>query len=172
MMTMPNGGNPITYSTAQFVEEMDHVSLGLIAMGLQPGDRVALISHNNRCEWNLMDHGTLQAGGIDVPIYPTMTPDDYVYILNHSEARFCFVSNADLFQKVSSIQDQVPSLEAVFTFEDVPGARQLVRGSRSRTASGRRCQSHPRTSDATQSRPQRTWPPSFTPRAPQDGPKA
>ena len=123
MMTMPNGGNTVTYSTAQFVEEMDHVSLGLISMGMQPGDRVALISHNNRCEWNLMDHGTLKAGGIDVPIYPTMTPDDYVYILNHSESRFCFVSNADLFQKVSSIQDQVPSLEAVFTFEDVPGAR-------------------------------------------------
>ena len=66
---------------------MDRVSRGLIALGLASGDRVALISHNNRCEWNLMDHGTLQAGGIDVPIYPTMTPEDYVYILNHSESR-------------------------------------------------------------------------------------
>ena len=74
MMTMPNGGQPISYSTAEFVEEMDRVSRGLISMGLAPGDRVALISHNNRCEWNLTDHGTLQASGIDVPIYPTMTP--------------------------------------------------------------------------------------------------
>ena len=123
MMTMPNGGDTISYSTSQFVDEMDHVSLGLIALGLQPGERVAIISHNNRCDWNLMDHGTLQAGGIDVPIYPTMTPDDYVYILNHSESRFCFVSNADLFQKVSSIQDQIPSLEAIFTFDKVDGAR-------------------------------------------------
>ena len=123
MMTMPNGGNRITYSTAQFVEEMDLVSLGLISMGLEAGDRVALISHNNRCEWNLMDHGTLQAGGIDVPIYPTMTPEDYVYILNHSESKFCFVSNQELFDKVASIQDQVPSLQAVFTFENVSGAR-------------------------------------------------
>lgn len=122
MMTMPNGGQPISYSTAQFVEEMDNVSLGLLSLGLNSGDRVALISHNNRCEWNLMDHGTLQAGGIDIPIYPTMTPDDYVYILNHSESRFCFVSNAELFEKVSSIKDQVPSLEAIYTFEDVPGA--------------------------------------------------
>ena len=122
-MTMPNGGNPVSYSTAQFVHEMDQVSLGLIAMGLNPGDKIALISHNNRCEWNLMDHGTLQAGGIDVPIYPTMTADDYVYILNHSESRFCFVSNAELHAKVSSILDQVPSLEAVFTFEKVNGAR-------------------------------------------------
>lgn len=123
MMTMPNGGNPVSYSTSEFVDDMDRVSRGLISMGLEVGDRVALISHNNRCEWNLMDHGTLQAGGIDVPIYPTMTPEDYVYILNHSESRFCFVSNAELFEKVQSIQDQVPSLEAVFTFEQVDGAR-------------------------------------------------
>lgn len=123
MMTMPNGGNTITYSTSGFVEEMDRVSRGLISMGLQAGDKVALISHNNRCEWNLMDHGTLQAGGIDVPIYPTMTPSDYVYILNHSESRFCFVSNAELHDKVQSIIDQVPTLEAVFTFEKVDGAR-------------------------------------------------
>jgi len=123
MMTMPNGGNPISYSTAEFVEEMDRVSRGLISMGLEAGDKVALISHNNRCEWNLMDHGTLQAGGIDVPIYPTMTPSDYVYILNHSESRFCFVSNKELHDKVQSIIDQVPTLEAVFTFEKVDGAR-------------------------------------------------
>lgn len=123
MMTMPNGGQPITYSTQRFVDEMELVSLGLISLGLEAGDRVALISHNNRCEWNLMDHGTLQAGGIDVPIYPTMTPEDYVYILNHSASKFCFVSNAELHEKVSSIQDQVPSLQGVFTFETVPGAR-------------------------------------------------
>ena len=123
MMTMPNGGKPVSYSTAEFVEEMDRVSRGLISMGLASGDRVALISHNNRCEWNLMDHGTLQAGGIDVPIYPTMTPEDYVYILNHSESRFCFVSNAELHEKVQSIKEQVPTLEAVFTFEKVDGAR-------------------------------------------------
>ena len=123
MMTMPNSGNPVSYSTSEFVDEMDRVSRGLISMGLQAGDRVALISHNNRCEWNLLDHGTLQAGGIDVPIYPTMTPEDYIYILNHSESRFCFVSNAELFEKVQSIQDQVPTLEAVFTFEQVDGAR-------------------------------------------------
>jgi long-chain acyl-CoA synthetase len=156
MMTMPNGGKTITYSTSQFVAEMDQVSLGLIAMGLQPGDRVALISHNNRCEWNLMDHGTLQAGGIDVPIYPTMTPDDYVYILNHSESRFCFVSNADLFQKVSSIQDQVPSLEAIFTFEEVPGARSW----REVTDMG-----------GAMLWSKKTWPPSSTPLAQPAGPK-
>ena len=131
MMTMPNEGNRVTYSTQQFVDEMDAVSRGLIALGLEPGERVALISHNNRCEWNLMDHGILQAGGIDVPLYPTMTPEDYVYILNHSESKFCFVSNQELFDKVASIQDQVPSLQKVYTFEDVASAaswREVIDG--------------------------------------------
>ncbi|PCJ80034.1 MAG: long-chain fatty acid--CoA ligase [Bacteroidetes bacterium] len=124
MMSMPNDGSGkrLSYSTVEFVEEMDRASLGLIAMGMNVGDKVALISHNNRCEWNVMDHGIMQAGGIDVPIYPTMTKADYKYILNHSESRFVFVSNEDLFKKVMAIKSECPTLEGVFTFEDVTGA--------------------------------------------------
>ena len=85
MMSMPNAGNRITYSTQAFVEEIDRTSRGLISLGMEKGDKVALISHNNRCEWNVLDHGIMQAGGIDVPIYPTMTEADYKYILNHIE---------------------------------------------------------------------------------------
>lgn len=121
-MTMPNLGNPVTFTTEDFVTAVDRMSRGLIAKGMGAGDKVALIAHNNRCEWNVMDHAIMQAGGIDVPIYPTMTPDDYIYILNHSESKFCFVSNEELYQKVSGIQDQVPSLEGVYTFERVDGA--------------------------------------------------
>ncbi len=123
MMTMPNYGNRVTYSTAQFVEEMDAVSRGLIALGMQAEDKVALISHNNRCEWNIMDHGIMQAGGIDVPIYPTMTEEDYKYILTHSESKYCFVSNEELYNKVMAVKAECPALEEVFTFEDVKGAR-------------------------------------------------
>jgi len=132
MMTSPNNGNRLTYSTAEFVAEMDRASAGLVALGMQPGDRVALISHNNRCEWNVMDCGIVQAGGIDVPIYPTMTAEDYVYILNHSEARWCFVSNKEIWDKLDGIRDRVPGLEGVYTFEMVEGAPSwrevLVRG--------------------------------------------
>jgi len=123
MMTMPNYGNRVTYSTAQFVDEMDAVSRGLIAMGLQAEEKVALISHNNRCEWNIMDHAIMQAGAIDIPIYPTMTEEDYKYILNHSESKYCFVSNEELYTKVMSVKAECPTLEDVFTFEDVKGAR-------------------------------------------------
>ncbi|MEC7693754.1 MAG: AMP-binding protein, partial [Bacteroidota bacterium] len=123
MMTMPNYGNRVTYSTAQFVEEMDAVSRGLIAMGLQAEEKVALISHNNRCEWNVMDHAIMQAGAIDIPIYPTMTEEDYKYILNHSESKYCFVSSEELYNKVMAVKAECPTLEEVFTFEDVKGAR-------------------------------------------------
>lgn len=122
MMTMPNNGNRLSYSTQGFVDEMDRASLGLIALGMEVGDKVALISHNNRCEWNVMDHGIMQAGGIDVPIYPTMTEADYKYILNHSESKFCFVSNKELFDKVMAVKSECPNLQGVYTFEDVKGA--------------------------------------------------
>lgn len=121
-MTMPNQGSPLTYSTDSFVTAVDRLSRGLVAKGMAAGDKVALIAHNNRCEWNVLDHAIMQAGGIDVPIYPTMTEDDYVYILNHSESKFCFVSNEELYRKVASIQDQVPTLEGIYTFERVEGA--------------------------------------------------
>ena len=102
---------------------MNLISRGLLKLGVKPGDKVALISHNNRCEWNIMDHGILQMGGIDVPIYPTMSESDYEYVLNHSESIYCFVSNDELYQKVSNIKDKVPTLKEVYTFENVKGAK-------------------------------------------------
>ena len=124
MMSTPNdgSGNRLSYSTKEFVEQVDRASRGLIALGMEAGEKVALISHNNRCEWNVMDHGIMQAGGIDVPIYPTMTEADYKYIINHSESKFVFVSNAELCAKVNAVKSECPSLEGVFTFEDVEGA--------------------------------------------------
>ena len=68
MMSMPNNGNLISYSMETFIEAVDRVGRGLIAMGLELGEKVALISHNNRCEWNIMDNGIMSAGGINVPI--------------------------------------------------------------------------------------------------------
>ena len=122
MMTSKVGGEWKSYSTQEFVDSMNAFSRGLIKLGVQPGEKIALISHNNRCEWNICDHGTLQAGAIDVPIYPTMGEDDYEYIFNHAEITYCFVSNEELFEKVSNIRDKVPTLKTVYTFEKVNGA--------------------------------------------------
>ena len=112
-----------SYSTVEFIDHLNKISRGLLRLGVQQGDKIALISHNNRCEWNIMDHGVLQIGAIDVPIYRTMSAEDYVYILNHSESKYCFVSNDELATKVMSIKDQVPSLIEVYSFERVQGVK-------------------------------------------------
>lgn len=122
-MTSKVDGEWKPYSTQSLIDHACMISRGLLELGVKPGEKIALISHNNRCEWNIMDIGTLQIGAIDVPIYPTMSPEDFKYILNHSEAKYCFVSNEDLAQKVSSVRDQIPTLQDIFTFEKVAGQR-------------------------------------------------
>ena len=123
MMISRTEHGEIKYSTQEFIDEFNHISRGLMAMGVQPGEKIALISHNNRCEWNVMDHGILQTGAINVPIYPTMTEDDYEYIFNHSESSYCFVSNEELYRKVMAVKAKCPHLKEVYTFEHVEGAK-------------------------------------------------
>lgn len=121
MMTSRVAGQWTSFSTQQFVETTNTISASLLGMGIVPGDRIALITESNRTEWNMMDHGILQIGAIDVPIYPTMTEQDYEYILNHSESKLCFVSGKDIADKVNRIRSKVPSLQEIFTFEEVEG---------------------------------------------------
>lgn len=115
-------GQWISYSTDQLIAEAEAMSLGLIALGLQKGDKVATIA-NNRPEWNFTDFGILQAGGIHVPIYPTITDEDYNYILNHAEVKFIFISSAELYERISKIAANVPTVEAVYTFDVVSDAK-------------------------------------------------
>lgn len=121
MFTSRLAGEWTSYSTQQFVDTMNMASRALVAQGIQPGDKIALITDANRAEWNMMDNAILQVGAIDVPIYPTMTEQDYEYILNHSESKLVFVSNKELAEKVSRIKDKVPMLQEIYTFEKVDG---------------------------------------------------
>lgn len=121
MMTSKVGGEWKSYSTKEFIEAVDQASRALLELGVKHGDKVALISHNNRCEWNIMDHALLQIGAVDVPIYPTMTEADYEYILNHSESIYCFVSNDELYDKVSAVLDKCEHMKKVYTFEQYDG---------------------------------------------------
>lgn len=111
-----------TISSKEYVELAELFSLGLLEMGVQPGDKIAIISHNNRYEWNITDIGVLQLGAVDVPIYPTNSDEDTKYIFNDSRVKWCFVSNEELYQKVKRIEGDCPSLEGVFSFLAVKGA--------------------------------------------------
>lgn len=120
-MTSRLAGEWRSVSTNEFIETMNNVSAGLLELGVKQGDKIALITTTNRLEWNIMDHAILQIGAIDIPIYPTMTEDDYAYIMNHSESTFCFVSDADVYKKVENVMDKIPTLKKVYTFEQVFG---------------------------------------------------
>ena len=110
-------------STQEYIAKANAVSRALLRMGIQKDDKIAIISSNNRTEWNIMDIGTLQTGAQTVPIYPTISEDDYEYILNHSGAIYCFVSDAEVLRKVNLIRDKVPHLKEVYSFNEIEGCK-------------------------------------------------
>lgn len=109
------------YSTIETIDMINRVSKALLKWGIQKDDKIALIS-NNRPEWNFVDLGMQQIGATSVPLYPNITESQYEFIMNDAGVKMCFVSNDDLFQKVSSIRDNVDSLQEVYTFDHVEGA--------------------------------------------------
>jgi long-chain acyl-CoA synthetase len=106
-------------STQEYVDKANSISRGLLRMGIQKNDKIAIISTSNRTEWNIMDIGVLQTGAQTVPIYPTISAEDYEYILNHSEASFCFVSDEIVLQKLLSIKKNVPLLKDIYSFDAI-----------------------------------------------------
>jgi long-chain acyl-CoA synthetase len=112
-------GEWVATSTEEFIDRGNAISRGLIKLGVQPNDKIAVISLTNRTEWNIMDLGVLQIGAQNVPIYPTITEEDYAYILNHSEAIYCFVSCSTVYAKVKAIMDQT-ALKGVYCFDELP----------------------------------------------------
>ncbi|NUM50316.1 MAG: long-chain fatty acid--CoA ligase [Flavobacteriales bacterium] len=115
-------GEWIKYSTKELIETANRLACGLIQKGIKPGDKVAIISTNNRSEWHITDLAILLIGAVNVPVYPTITPDDYKYIFNDSQCKLVFVSDKELLQKVTSIKNEVPSLLGVYGFAPMEGS--------------------------------------------------
>jgi long-chain acyl-CoA synthetase len=110
-------------STQEYIDKANAISRALLRMGIQKNDKIAVISSNNRTEWNIMDIGILQTGAQNVPIYPTISEDDYEYILNHCEAKYCFVSDTEVLRKLNLIKNNVPNLKEVFSFNEIEGCK-------------------------------------------------
>ncbi len=121
MIVTKRGEQWQSLSTSSFIQQVEQLAQGLLEMGIAPGDRIALITSYNRAEWNIVDHAALQIGAVDVPIYPTMTESDYEYILNHSEAKLIFLSDAALYDKVKCIYPKLTAQPRVFSFDEVEG---------------------------------------------------
>lgn len=116
-------GKWIETSTQEYIYKANAISRALLRIGVEKNDKIAIISSSNRTEWNIMDIGALQTGAQTVPIYPTISEEDYQYILNHSEATYCFVSDEEVLRKVNLIKDNVPQLKEVYSFNEIVGCK-------------------------------------------------
>jgi long-chain acyl-CoA synthetase len=110
-------------STQEYVDKSNAISRALVRLGIEKNDKIAIISSTNRTEWNIFDIGILQTGAQTVPIYPTITEDDYEYILNHSESTYCFVSDEEVLRKINLIREKLPNLKDVYSFNEISGCK-------------------------------------------------
>lgn len=115
-------GNWQKTSTKEYINLGNKVSRGLLKLGIKPGDKIALITTATRTEWAVMDLGISQIGAVSVPVYPTISPEDYDFIFNNAEVKYCFVSDLELLDRVLKIKGNVTSLQGIFTFDQVDGA--------------------------------------------------
>jgi long-chain acyl-CoA synthetase len=120
MLAAKVNGKWVKHSSSEVTEMANLISYGLLQMNINIGDRISIIS-NNRPEWIITNMGLMEAGAINVPIYPTISENDLVYILNDVEVKYVFVSNKELFDKVNSIKSQVPSILQIFSFDKIDG---------------------------------------------------
>ena len=116
MFVTKTAGIWVPISTSDFIDRTMNVARGLVSMGIQAGDRVAVAS-SNRLEWNILDIAVQKTGAILVPLYPNISENDYRFILNDCAAKICIVSNQELADKISNIRADVPSLEHLFSFD-------------------------------------------------------
>ncbi len=110
------------HSVREYYDTAHKLSCGLLALGLEKGDRVTTIS-NNRPEWNYMDMALNQAGLIHVPIYLTLSESDYEYILNHAEPKLILVSDNSLLQKLKQVANKVNPDIWIYSFNEIPGTK-------------------------------------------------
>jgi long-chain acyl-CoA synthetase len=112
------GGREVMVSYPKLGTIVSEVARGLIALGVNTGDRVAILGSTS-ADWTLADFGALCAGGIVAPIYHTNSPEECEYVLGHSEARLVFCEDPGQVAKVAAIREHCPSLEHVVLFEGV-----------------------------------------------------
>jgi long-chain acyl-CoA synthetase len=110
-------------STKEYLEKANALSRGLLRLGVNKNDKIAIISSTNRTEWHITDIGILQTGVQTVPMYPTITSEDYEYILNHSESSYCFVSDQEVYDKLIAVKKNIPNLKEIFSYNTIKGCK-------------------------------------------------
>ena len=112
------------YTVEEALQLMDRVSRALMALGIQKGDRVALASRN--CpHWNFIDWAIQQVGAVTVPLYTTISENDYKYNINHSESKLLFIYGQDIYRKIERIQAELPTVQKIVSIKPVEGLMSL-----------------------------------------------
>ena len=108
-------------SYRELAETVSEIARGLVDLGLQQGERVALLC-TTRIEWTYADFAITSAGGVVVPIYPTNSPDECAWVVGDSQSRFVVCEDASQVAKIVAVRDQLPQLEQIIAMEPVDGA--------------------------------------------------
>lgn len=112
----------VKYSIQDFRQKADNISYALLKLGIGKDDKVATIS-SNRPEWNFVDFGVLQIGAVHVPVYPTISKNDYKYILNHSDVKVVFIEDSNLYRKIKHLIPEIESIIEVYSFDEIEGVK-------------------------------------------------
>ena len=113
----------VKISTQEYIAQANSISRAFLRLGIKKDDKIAIISSNNRTEWHIVDIGVLQTAAQTVPIYPTISEHDYEYILNHSEACYCIVSDEEVLRKINLVKDKLPHLKEVYSFNTIANCK-------------------------------------------------
>ena len=112
------------YTIGEAQECIERISRALLALGIQKGDRIAIASRN--CpQWNFIDWAIQQVGAVTVPLYTTISENDYKYNINHSEAKLLFIYGQDIFRKIERIQADLPTVQKIISIKPVEGLTNL-----------------------------------------------
>lgn len=117
-------GEWVKHYINEYTDRANQISYALMELGVQRGENVALIS-SGRPEWNYVDLGVQMMGGVLVPIYPTISEEDYNFILSNAEVRYIIVETESLLHKIKNVAAQIPSVKEVFTINHCEGQRSL-----------------------------------------------
>ncbi|MHA8088163.1 AMP-dependent synthetase/ligase [Aquirufa sp. Wall-65K1] len=109
------------YSNTDTLETIEQLALGLWSLGVKPGDKIAIIS-TNRPEWNFVDFAVQVLGAVTVPLYPTITVEDYAYIFEDSGVTFVFAENEELYLKAKEAAKDNSKIKTIYTFDPISGA--------------------------------------------------
>ena len=121
LFCMKRDGEWRKYSSEETLETIHDLALGLLSLKIKPGDKIAIIS-GNRPEWNFVDFAIQLIGAVSVPMYPTITVEDYAFIFENAEVKYVFVEGEELYLKAKEAGKGNRKIKKIYTFDPLEGA--------------------------------------------------